>query len=73
VNEANLKMDCACRQASGGFKGSNRAGLVFELAQTKFILRQVVRAMQGVHEKATLHGDVKPDNFLVSCCQWNKI
>ncbi|DBB04769.1 TPA: hypothetical protein ACH3X3_010069 [Trebouxia sp. C0006] len=52
-------------QATGGFKGSNREGLTFELAHTKFILRQVVQAMQGVHGHATLHGDVKPDNFLV--------
>ncbi|DBA72225.1 TPA: hypothetical protein ACH3X2_010618 [Trebouxia sp. C0005] len=52
-------------QASGGFKGSNRDGLVFELAHTKSIMRQVVQAMQGVHDHATLHGDVKPDNFLV--------
>ncbi len=67
------KLACfACRQASGGFKGSNRDGLVFELAHTKLILRQVVQAMQGVHGHATLHGDVKPDNFLVSCCYLNK-
>jgi len=72
VNEATQSWHSACRQASGGFKGSNRDGLVFELAHTKFILRQVVQAMQGVHGHATLHGDVKPDNFLVSCCYLNR-
>ena len=72
VNEANPKLGSACRQASGGFKGSNREGLVFELAHTKLILRQVAQAMQEVHGHATLHGDVKPDNFLVSCCYLNK-
>lgn len=62
----------ACRQASGGFKGSNRDSLIFELAHTKLILKQVVQAMQGVHGHATLHGDVKPDNFLVRYCYLSK-
>ncbi|DBA79548.1 TPA: hypothetical protein ACH3X1_008249 [Trebouxia sp. C0004] len=62
---ASQSLKAYIRQASGGFKGANRDGLVFELAQTKFILRQIVQAMQGVHGHATLHGDVKPDNFLV--------
>ena len=55
-----------CRQATGGFKGANRDSLVFSLQETKVILAQVVRALQGVHCKQTLHGDVKTDNFLVS-------
>lgn len=38
-----------CRQATGGFKGSNREGLVFSVQETKFILGQTVTAMQGVH------------------------
>ena len=64
---------CGCRQATGGFKGSNREGLVFSLDTTKRILRQVLAAIQGVHRTHTLHGDIKPDNFLVSlesceCC-----
>lgn len=57
---------CGCRQATGGFKGSNRDQLVFGLQQTNFIFRQVAQAVQALHGKATLHGDVKPDNFLVS-------
>lgn len=55
-----------CRQATGGFKGANRDSLVFSLQETKVILAQIVRALQGVHCKQTLHGDVKTDNFLVS-------
>ena len=57
---------CVCRQATGGFKGSNREGLVFSLDTTKLILTQITAAIQGVHRTHTLHGDVKPDNFLVS-------
>ena len=57
---------CGCRQASGGFKGSNREGLVLSMNTTKLILRQVIAAIQGLHRTHTLHADVKPDNFLVS-------
>ena len=56
----------ACRQATGGFKERNRDGLVFELSHTKLLLVHIVKALQGVHSKHTLHGDVKPDNLLVS-------
>ena len=58
---------CGYRQATGGFKGSNREGLVFSCDTTKLILRQVIAAIQGVHRTHTLHGDIKPDNFLVRC------
>lgn len=55
-----------CRQATDGFKGSNREGLVFSLETTKLILAQVIAAIQGVHCTNTLHADIKPENFLVS-------
>lgn len=64
-NGSDVDSITCCRHATRGYLGHNRSQLVFSVGEIKHILKEVAFGIKGLHGRQVLHGDVKPQNFMV--------